>query len=135
MCYILVFVNDTPSTQIYAYGHTLSLHDARPFCRHRGAAHKCSAALIFDDFHADPLRPMTMPRPVYGGADGLLRRSGRPTPRSGNLTAIPQETALSFASELARSGSIMARPSPYRHMRSEEIRVGKECVRPCSSRW
>src|SRR3546814_18667511 len=66
---------------------------------------------------------MTMPRPVYGGADGLLRRSGRPIHRSGNLTAIPHETALSFAWALARSGSIMARPSP-----SRQIRVDRKSV-------
>src|SRR3546814_14653627 len=28
--YLFVFFNDTSTTEIYTYGHTLSLHDARP---------------------------------------------------------------------------------------------------------
>src|SRR3546814_7637038 len=28
-----VFFNDTATTEIYTYGHTLSLHDALPICR------------------------------------------------------------------------------------------------------
>src|SRR3546814_20455806 len=29
---ILFFFNDTATTEIYTYGHTLSLHDALPIC-------------------------------------------------------------------------------------------------------
>src|SRR3546814_16762189 len=32
----VVFFNDTSTTEIYTYGHTLSLHDALPICRGRG---------------------------------------------------------------------------------------------------
>src|SRR3546814_10674935 len=30
MCYLSFFFNDTATTEIYTYGHTLSLHDALP---------------------------------------------------------------------------------------------------------
>src|SRR3546814_962226 len=31
--YFVFFCNDTATTEIYPYGHTLSLHDALPICR------------------------------------------------------------------------------------------------------
>src|SRR3546814_12195774 len=31
--FFLFFLNDTAPTEIYTYGHTLSLHDALPICR------------------------------------------------------------------------------------------------------
>src|SRR3546814_6199788 len=30
MCFVIFFFNDTATTEIYTYGHTLSLHDALP---------------------------------------------------------------------------------------------------------
>src|SRR3546814_15229943 len=35
--YSLLFFNDTATPEIYTYGHTLSLHDARPIWRGRAA--------------------------------------------------------------------------------------------------
>src|SRR3546814_15916332 len=32
MSCVFVFFNDTSTTEIYTYGHTLSLHDALPIC-------------------------------------------------------------------------------------------------------
>src|SRR3546814_15427133 len=32
VCYCLFFLNDTATTEIYTYCHTLSLHDALPIC-------------------------------------------------------------------------------------------------------
>src|SRR3546814_17349397 len=32
------YLKDTAATEIYTYGHTLSLHDARPICRARWRA-------------------------------------------------------------------------------------------------
>src|SRR3546814_5391488 len=34
-CFIIVFFNDTATTEIYTYSHTLSLHDALPIYRRR----------------------------------------------------------------------------------------------------
>src|SRR3546814_10578550 len=33
MVYVFFFLKDTATTEIYTYGHTLSLHDALPICR------------------------------------------------------------------------------------------------------
>src|SRR3546814_2613175 len=33
------FFNDTATTEIYTYGHTLSLHDALPICQHADPGH------------------------------------------------------------------------------------------------
>src|SRR3546814_2211808 len=32
LCFIILFFNDTATTEIYTYGHTRSLHDALPIC-------------------------------------------------------------------------------------------------------
>src|SRR3546814_19148428 len=32
LCLSFFFLNDTSTTEIYTYGHTLSLHDALPIC-------------------------------------------------------------------------------------------------------
>src|SRR3546814_16597617 len=34
MCIVFFFFNDTATTEIYTYGHTLSLHDALPIFLH-----------------------------------------------------------------------------------------------------
>src|SRR3546814_16669929 len=39
-------VNDTATTEIYTYGHTLSLHDALPICRRRRAVVLGCAGLL-----------------------------------------------------------------------------------------
>src|SRR3546814_16954308 len=46
------------------------------------------------------------------------------------MEALHLSTALG-----AFIAGVMLADSPYRHERSEESRVGKECVRTCSSRW
>src|SRR3546814_18232946 len=49
MCTIFFFFNDTATTEIYTYGHTLSLHDAIPILvealegREQGAAYAACA--------------------------------------------------------------------------------------------
>src|SRR3546814_14576475 len=48
-CYLLLFVffffNDTATTEIYTYGHTLSLHDALPIFEQLAAAFRKLAVL------------------------------------------------------------------------------------------
>src|SRR3546814_11162599 len=44
MIYVSFVFNDTPTTEIYTYGHTLSLHDALPICRQRAPAGAGGAA-------------------------------------------------------------------------------------------
>src|SRR3546814_9250761 len=36
VCVVYLFFNDTSTTEIYTYGHTLSLHDALPISRRHG---------------------------------------------------------------------------------------------------
>src|SRR3546814_12351638 len=38
---VCFFFNDTATTEIYTYVHTLSLHDALPSCRAQGAGARC----------------------------------------------------------------------------------------------
>src|SRR3546814_14143506 len=45
MCCLFFFFKDPATTEIYTYGHTLSLHDALPISRHRGRAAKERADL------------------------------------------------------------------------------------------
>src|SRR3546814_7874940 len=41
MSFVFFFVKYTATTEIYTYGHTLSLHDARPILFVRGRIHGC----------------------------------------------------------------------------------------------
>src|SRR3546814_2761132 len=65
-CYLCFFFNDTATTEIYTYGHTLSLHDALPifadfghvpkeYARHR-ARHLFGGALFWRRHFADDRR-------------------------------------------------------------------------------
>src|SRR3546814_15664685 len=56
-------LNDTATTDIYSYGHTLSLHDALPIFAARGAR---------QDRHAEPLCP-DLELPDRRGAEGVAR--------------------------------------------------------------
>src|SRR3546814_14884783 len=95
----------------------------------------CSSDLLHRRPSAPPLRPQD-------GAQGLRRRFRRPGWRHGP----PSRPAAPACSERPPSGP-ETRParSPDRDCllrrlrppegRSEERRVGKECVSPCRSRW
>src|SRR3546814_20126506 len=43
VCFIFVFFNDTATTEIYTYLHTLSLHDALPICPRARASMRSKA--------------------------------------------------------------------------------------------
>src|SRR3546814_19056506 len=112
------FFNDTPTTEIYTYCHTLSLHDALPIS-------SCGFRLLLVRASGNGFQPVFPP--------GLEHRDrpelGAPVPRSGEML-FPQpadgrgvEQAVGF-----HSGRIQ-------EMRSEGRRVGKECVSTCRSRW
>src|SRR3546814_11447221 len=88
-----VFSNDTATTEIYTYLHTLSLHDALP--------------IIFPPYPVSR-RSATPPPPA----------SCSTTPCCGSGTRRRRWTS-----------------TPACSVRSEERRVGKECVSTCRSRW
>src|SRR3546814_14966321 len=112
MCVILVshncsfvFFNDTATTEIYTYRHTLSLHDALPiFTR---AALRCTTHVSRSSERRSRRR-----------ASATLRRRSNDRPPTLDL-------ALHDAHGQCRRSSA----------RSEERRVGKEVVSTCRSRW
>src|SRR3546814_15977147 len=70
------FLNDTATTEIYTYGHTLSLHDALPICGQRGKAVPADAGRA----RAAALRHR---RRRAARAGRLLRRDAEPGERAG----------------------------------------------------
>src|SRR3546814_4671127 len=85
-CYSIIissfFFNDTATTEIYTYGHTLSLHDALPICAGRRARRR-----------AGRVRRYGWTWPPAGGAGPACRdprcavRAPRPRRRAGS--AVP----------------------------------------------
>src|SRR3546814_17507392 len=67
MCYCSFFFNETATTEIYTYGHTLSLHDALPICE--SGMDACRAG------EHPPAGTPLFPKPVHG--------SGGQHPQSG----------------------------------------------------
>src|SRR3546814_1962195 len=59
----IFFFNDTATTEIYTYGHTLSLHDALPICG--------KSSLIIDTLYASAARVLNGARMVAGPHDSL----------------------------------------------------------------
>src|SRR3546814_20937926 len=100
------FFNDTATTEIYTYLHTLSRHDALPICSKSGVPHT---------------------RRQNTGSFGCAASASM----SGTLAVVPShshgQTLLRCSAIPHDSGSAMTR--------SEERRVGKECVSTCRSRW
>src|SRR3546814_15380219 len=75
-------------------------------------------------------REMTMPgNDKAGGAgrDDLTIRDVR-----ARMVEVPMRFAMGTSAEVVRVAPLLLVDLPTR---SEERRVGKECVRPCSSRW
>src|SRR3546814_11396984 len=85
---LFFFFNDTATTEIYTYGHTLSLHDALPICREvDDAAHQALGYC----FH-----------PVGAALRGLLRRAGC---RSGRSDIVAFAAWTSCASSRRHQGA------------------------------
>src|SRR3546814_13686403 len=99
----IFFFNDTATTEIYTYGHTLSLHDALPIFdglgQHAGGHH----ALVGH-----------IQRALYAQARQFLRQPATLAIAEMNCGEELQDTHV---------------------RRSEERRVGKECVSTCRYRW
>src|SRR3546814_4706640 len=93
-----------------------------------------------------PIYPVGSPRPLHGRATGHLAR-GRAM-RHGRRMAVRQESFMPQPSGLLAAlclfgATLSAAPAARAQeaavaaslTRSEERRVGKECVSPCRSRW
>src|SRR3546814_3730247 len=107
LSFLFVFFNETATTEIYTYGHTLSLHDALPICSYRihprPSTRRAGLRRPFPVVLRSGLRPIpttSRTRPTGG------RRSRLPRPRRSRQAA------------LRRSSFRPASPSPCR--RSEE---------------
>src|SRR3546814_19398373 len=65
----------------------------------------------------------------------LTLRSVRPRHESGRLAQTVELTSASVPAARAHIRFLLATPTKFRSGRSEERRVGKECVSTCRSRW
>src|SRR3546814_19146887 len=125
---VFVFFNETAKTYIYSYRHTLSLHDALPLSRLLSTLRQfyryLNADLQRDD---DPSARLESPK------------LGLRLPRA--LTEFDVQKLLE-APDIGDPLGLRDRAmlelmyaSGLRVSRSEERRVGKECVSTCRSRW
>src|SRR3546814_13885475 len=112
------FFNETATTEIYTYGHTLSLHDALPIS---------SRASRSSNSPGPQPRSSTRRAPLSSNA--LTTVSSRSSCNSLAIHATP------FCSNATLVQGSSQRHPCWRARRSEERRVGKECVSTCRSRW
>src|SRR3546814_20797209 len=121
MClFVLCFFKDTATTVIYTYCHTLSLHDALPICA-IGAVLWFVVASDRRSMRAAPLSALRHLR----SATPIIRCSAA-------FSAFASIRHRQRRARLNRSSrSISA--SPSRTRRSDERRVGKQCVSHCRS--
>src|SRR3546814_17253055 len=101
---LFFFFNDTATTEIYTYGHTLSLHDALPI-----------STQTFAEWQAG-FRKQAL---TAGIRADLFDRA---------FIGVSPDMSVIKAD---RSQPEFSRPV----WRSEERRIGKECVSTCRSRW
>src|SRR3546814_11394504 len=103
------FFNDTATTETYTYGHTLSLHDALPITRAAvDNARQIQQGTLESGFVQSDIAYW-----AYHGEELFL-------------TGGPLKSLRAIANLY---------PETIHLVRSEERRVGKECVSPCRSRW
>src|SRR3546814_8244023 len=103
LCVLFFFFNDTATTEIYTYCHTLSLHDALPICwiwlpLGPGAAAGSGSGSICDTAAAS----------AFSGAAELVRRSEEHTSELQSLMRI------SYAVFCLKKKKI-PHPDPLRH--------------------
>src|SRR3546814_4534958 len=83
--YLFFFFNDTATTEIYTYGHTLSLHDALPIC----ASRRCAAP---EARLSQPL-PQRLAHTHISARGGSFSPHAKLSPRhllpGGNALAVP----------------------------------------------
>src|SRR3546814_12139512 len=134
---MLFFFNDTATTEIYTYGHTLSLHDALPICtdciahlRARGAAR----------IEANAAAAERWVEQVNAAAEAtLLPQAGHSWYLGANIPGKPR-VFMPYAGGMAHyrricDAGVAKGYEGFAVERSEERRVGQECVSTCRSRW
>src|SRR3546814_13960908 len=140
---LLLFYNDTSTTEVYTYGHTLSLHDALPICtdtsrawyklndvRNNANSGWVSISSVLDNPGANAVQMADLI-----GADGYTGRAGALRVRNNNrvyqTTGVQSVLTAGFTTGgIGHSIELSARyhkDAEDRFKRSEERRVGKEC--------
>src|SRR3546814_17328403 len=125
------FINETATTKTYTYVHTISLHDALPISLRgpRGGmvltndedlAKKINSA-VFPGLQGGPLMHVIAAKAVAFG-EALT-----PEFRAYAQTVVENAKAM--------AGALQARGYDLVSGRSDERRVGKECVSTCIFRW
>src|SRR3546814_20017005 len=104
-----VFVKGTANTEMYTYVHTLSPHAARPIAT---AIRRCR----------------TVSRTALQASHHLQHLSCGHRPDQHESLDIGEAHFMGAAQLIVGLDAL-------RHRRSEERRVGKECVSTCRSRW
>src|SRR3546814_12156484 len=119
--FLFFFFNDTATTEIYTYGHTLSLHDALPIYTRQGRPPEKDQHQVH--------RPGPY-QPTYNSAD--RQDAGHSADQSGCDHHDEGHHGGEDATERNEGKNARQVQSSWR---SEERRVGKEWVSTCSSRW
>src|SRR3546814_16835054 len=128
--YYLLFFNATVTTEIYTYWHTLSLHDARPISFRR-LGHEIIHHGQETGGHEETDRIMPVPllgQRVLHTREGAVALGTEPAHRHGKIVDDMQHRDRQDETQVKPVRDIDMR-------RSEERRVGKECVSTCRSRW
>src|SRR3546814_15471406 len=81
VCSVVFFFNDTATTEIYTYCHTLSLHDALPICRLLPVP--ASAVVACGKFARQHFDVVYRPAVVEWGLDERSSRYRQGTSKSG----------------------------------------------------
>src|SRR3546814_19166159 len=127
----MLLFKDTATTEIYTYGHTLSLHDALPICCWGSIPPNCSTPNAPDR----AIRHLLPARNDHASAAALtIRRWNRPT-RRGVVCCRVHRRRFMFRPDKTNGYRVAFHADEVNHCRSEERRVGKECVSTCRSRW
>src|SRR3546814_14289476 len=137
MVCLFVFFKDTATTEIYTYVHTLSLHDALPIshmhlleaCLALHEATKETAYLDRAGLLLDLFRDRFL---VTGSLREFFTDDLRPAPGDAGRIVEPGHH-FEWVWLLHRYGLVTG-DQRFLGERSEERRVGKECVSTCRSR-
>src|SRR3546814_4623037 len=102
----LFFFNDTATTEIYTYCHTLSLHDALPIFLHTGIVVSGDRVAVLSlrfggqDYFPQPMEemlPVAAERLVAGDSEGEARESEAPTRSEEHTSELQSLMRISYA--------------------------------------
>src|SRR3546814_12638331 len=129
-------MNDTATTEIYTYIPTLSLHDALPILGH--VARRIIDRTVAGSAELKVSDCVAVELDTGDGGHWIDQSDGRHTDRLGifdqRLHSISRLIALHDYMRLEQIAGSACLSGQF-EVRSEERRVGKECVGTCRARW